>query len=132
MPHEAARKTKDAVIICDGPDVCLTPAGSAKVPVPYFITSTLDISDQVEPTVKFTNEEAFTFASHTPSVKGNEPGTDGGIKSGKNVSYCVPIEGVTSIKVGGHLLLRHGQKYDMNCSSARGRGNTQGTLIFKR
>ena len=130
MANEAARKTGDAVIICDGPDVCLTPVGSSVVPIPYFITSKLDGAYGVEPTVKLTGMETYTHASRTPKVKGNEAGTKGGIKSGKNVSICKPVAGVHSIKVGGHLLLCHGQKYDMNCSSDNGIGNVLGTLTY--
>ncbi|WP_407673356.1 PAAR-like domain-containing protein [Paracoccus caeni] len=63
------------MIVCLAPDVCLTPIGSAMVPVPYMIVSRLDWSQRTAPHTTFGGQEAFTMASRTDKVVGNEPGT---------------------------------------------------------
>lgn len=57
------------------PDACLTPIGDSMVPVPYMIVSRLDWSQRTISDTSFSGQQAFTMASRTDRVVGNEAGT---------------------------------------------------------
>lgn len=131
MSKDAARLNgKEAQIVCLAPDVCKTPIGSSMVPVPYMILSKLDWSEKTISNTTFGGLEAFTMASRTNKVTGDEPGTGGGIKSGVNKGYCRPISNKNSFFVKGKEVLQHTCLYDMNCNGPEGSGNTVGRLRF--
>ena len=131
MEHSAARHSGNtAKIVCLAPDVCLTPVGNAVVPIPYMIISDLAWSVKTASSTTFTDQEAFTMASRTDRVTGDEPGKNGGIKSGVNLGYCRPISKKTSVFVEGRELIQNDNLYDMNCNGPDGPGNTVGKLIF--
>lgn len=106
MSKSAIRDT-GGKIICLAPDVCLTPVGSARVPVPYMIVSELDWSERTDRKVSFGGQQAFTMASRTNKVTGDEPGTGGGIKSGVNTGWCRPQSNKTSFSVAGQEVIQH-------------------------
>ncbi|WP_421704282.1 DUF4150 domain-containing protein [Aliiroseovarius sp.] len=131
MQQSAARHSgKSATIVCLAPDVCLTPVGSAIVPIPYMIISKLDWSETTVKSTILTGEEAFTMASRTNKVTGDEPGTKGGVKSGVNKGYCRPISKKTNVFVEGRELIQNDNSYDMNCNGPNGPGNTVGKLVY--
>ena len=108
MQQSAARHSgKSATIVCLAPDVCLTPVGSAIVPIPYMVISKLDWSETTVKSTILTGEEAFTMASRTNKVTGDEPGTKGGVKSGVNKGYCRPISKKTNVFVEGRELIQN-------------------------
>src|SRR5690242_1941181 len=81
-----ARKDSRFYAVSTSPDVCLTPRGGAMVPVPYNIYVNLEPSEKCTPSVQFNKKPVFVWDhSLAPTVKGDEPGTGGGIKSGVNV-----------------------------------------------
>lgn len=97
MAKSAARHSgKEAMIVCLAPDVCLTPIGSSMVPVPYMIISRLDWSESTVSNTSFAGQEAFTMASRTKKVTGNEAGKGGGAKSGVNRGWYRPISNKSS------------------------------------
>lgn len=112
------------------PDVCLTPVGNAIVPIPYMIISKLEWSVTTAKSTILTDQEAFTMASRTDRVVGDEPGVKGGVKSGVNLGYCRPISKKTNVFVEGHELIEHDNLYDMNCNGPNGPGNTIGKLVY--
>lgn len=131
MSKDAARHSgKEAQIVCLAPDVCKTPMGSDMVPVPYMILSKLDWSEKTVSNTKFNGLDAFTMASRTNKVIGDEPGTGGGVASGTNMGWCRPISNKTTFFVSGREVLQHTCYYDMNCSGPDGIGNTVGKLRF--
>lgn len=131
MGKSAARHSgKEAMIVRLAPDVCLAPIGSSMVPVPYMIISRLDWSESTIPNVTFGGEEAFTMASRTNKVTGNEAGTGGGVKSGVNKGWCRPISNKSSFFIDGRELLQHTSLCDMNCAGTEWPGNTVGKLRY--
>lgn len=131
MDHSAARHSgKSATIVCLAPDVCLTPVGSAVVPIPYMIISKLEWAVTTAKSTILTDQEAFTMASRTDKVTGDEPGTKGGVKSGVNKGYCRPISKKTNVFVEGNELIQNDNLYDMNCNGPNGPGNTVGRLVY--
>lgn len=131
MEQSAARHSgKSAQIVCLAPDVCLTPIGNAVVPVPYMIVSQLDWSERTVSNTQLTGMAAFTMASRTNKVTGDEPGVKGGVKSGVNRGWCRPISKKTSVFVGGRELIQNDNLYDMNCNGPDGPGNTVGRLVY--
>lgn len=131
MEFSAARHSgKQATIVCLAPDVCLTPVGNAIVPIPYMIISQLSWSETTAKSTTLTGEEAFTMASRTNKVTGDEPGVKGGVKSGVNKGWCRPISKKTNVFVEGRELIQNDNLYDMNCNGPNGPGNTVGKLVY--
>lgn len=123
-------KDAEALVVCIAPDVCLTPMGSAMVPVPYTITCQFDVAVETAPKVNYGGQPAFTMDSRLPTVKGDEPGTGGGIISGVNLGYCRPIEHSGTVRVHGKYIVRHGDLMAMNCAGPNGPGNTYGRIVY--
>ena len=131
MEKSAARDSgKNAQIVCLSPDVCLTPIGGSKVPVPYMIVSKLSWSKKTISHTKLTGLEAFTMASRTNKVTGDEPGKNGGVVSGVNKGWCRPKSNKTSVFVDGHELIQNDNLYEMNCAGPEGPCNTIGRLVY--
>lgn len=131
MENTAARHSgKSAMIICLAPDVCLTPIGGAMVPIPYMIVSDLDWSEKTVSNTQFTAQKAFTMASRTNKVTGNEAGTGGGVASGVNKGWCRPKSNKASVFVDGHELINNDNVYEMNCAGPDGPMNTLGKLVY--
>lgn len=127
----AARKAGPmGTIVCLAPDVCKTSVGTAVVPVPYMIVSTLDWAAQTAPRVQFRQQEAFTMASRTNQVTGDEPGALGGVKSAVNRGWCRPVSHQSNVQIEGQPLIHSGHLYEMNCAGPEGAGNTMGMLAF--
>lgn len=126
----ARKRGTNATIICMAPDVCKTPIGNAVVPLPYMIVSRLDWAKMTVPKVKITNKEAFTMASRTDKVVGDEPGSIGGIKSNVNRGWCRPIANHCTVLIGGRELIQNDNLYEMNCAGPNGPGNTIGRLLY--
>lgn len=131
MTQSAARHSgKGAQIVCLAPDVCLTPVGAAIVPIPYMIVSQLSWAQKTVASTQLTGMEAFTMASRTDKVTGDEPGVKGGVVSGVNRGWCRPRSNKTSVFVDGRELIQNDNLYDMNCAGPDGTGNTVGRLVY--
>lgn len=75
--------------------------------------------------VKFGGDPVFVLdQSVITKVKGDEPGTATGVKSGTVGDKVEPIEASKNVKAGGKRIVRHGDKCNMN------NGNTIGKVIF--
>ncbi|MCA9192399.1 MAG: DUF4150 domain-containing protein [Planctomycetales bacterium] len=127
MPDEAARKNLEAYVASILPDVCKSPTA----PVPYpVIIGTLDNSMRTESTVRFTSNEAFHAMSRVTMVTGDEAGVGGGVKSMKNVGYCMPTKWSSNVRTKGDWLVMHDVEFEMNCLTPDSPGNTKGKLIY--
>lgn len=132
MSRSAARLTNGQnIIVCLSPDVCMTPIGSAIVPVPYMIMAKLDWSTRTESKITFGGEEAFTMASRTTKVTGNEAGAAGGVASSVNVGWCRPQSNKSNFFVAGHQVLQDDCLFEMNCAGPDGGSNTLGKLVYR-
>lgn len=131
MEKSAARDAgQSAKIVCLAPDVCKTPVGSSVVPIPYMIVSELSWSQKTISSTELTGLKAFTMASRTDKVTGNEPGTAGGVSSGVNVGWCRPKSNKSTVFIEGRELLENDNLYEMNCSGPDGASNTLGRLVY--
>ncbi|MYN29378.1 PAAR-like domain-containing protein [Duganella levis] len=83
MAKETATQSKRFYCVSLLPDICKTPIGPATPPIPYSIIGEFSEATNVSPNVKSLGEPVILFQRSTiPRVKGDEPGTAGGIKSG--------------------------------------------------
>lgn len=132
--NEGARKTPEALVVSDSPDVCLTPVGSSMVPVPYPITASFSDSILTTSTVWMTSDPVFNVPSAIQGVTGDEAGTGNGVATGTHsgAGYCRVVEQQHTlvVKAEGHLVVYHNSKMWMNCSSPTGPGNTIGSVVY--
>lgn len=129
--HSAARHSgNNGIIACLAPDVCKTQIGNSVVPVPYMIISKLEWSGMTVSQVQITGLQAFNMNARTSKVTGNEPGKQGGVKSGVNLGWCRPQSNKSSVFVDGAELVQNDNLYEMNCAGPNGPGNTVGRLIY--
>ncbi|MBK3424080.1 DUF4150 domain-containing protein [Methylobacterium ajmalii] len=106
------------------PDVCLTPRGSALVPVPYPIVDYADHFEAYARTVRFTGQKAMVLRSRTTHVHGDEAGTGGGVKSGTHGDVTEPIGHAPQVRAEGSSMIRHLDRFWMN------RRNTAGEAVY--
>ena len=96
------------------PDVCLTP-GKTGYPVPYPITHSMDQSLKCSPNVYLQDQPVYLHnESSVDNVKGDEPGTGGGVKSGVNVGKVWADEASTNVRSERRRIVRHGDHCWMN------------------
>ena len=90
MAHETVTKSKRFYCVSLTPDICKTPVGNSVVPIPYTITGEFKDAKDTSRSVKTQSAPVFLHnKSVIPSVKGDERGTLGGIKSG---TYLKTVE----------------------------------------
>ncbi len=113
--HVGARKQSIIVAASLTPDVCLTPVGAAMVPVPYPISVDLSGSTEVVENVHFNGAPVYVYAhSLAPPVKGDEPGTGGGVVSGVNVGKVWAFTSSKKVFAGKRQVVREGDFCWMN------------------
>ena len=72
-PREGLRDIDEARIVSLSPDVCLTPVGSAVVPIPYPVVDFCGHDTNYTPSVRFTGKKAMVMRSRTNHVHGDAP-----------------------------------------------------------
>lgn len=103
------------VLVNVAPDVCLTPIGDDMVPVPYAISHNMEESCQVSPNVFFRDKPAFLHnESYVDNVKGDEPGTSGGVVSSVQMHISHSIDHSPTVFVNGKPVVRTGDRVWMN------------------
>lgn len=117
----AARKDGTYMAICSAPDVCKLPNG---VPAPFPITQKLSTAKSEAKKHKINGKAALMLKSQLPSVIGDEPGVNKGVKSGSQGKKVDMDEHSKSVKVEGSPLVRVGDKVKMN------NNNTIGSIVF--
>ncbi|MDC9621325.1 DUF4150 domain-containing protein [Xenorhabdus sp. XENO-7] len=110
-----ARKDTQWLIISLVPDVCKTPMGPATPPIPYPVIAKLEDASVPTTSVRANGQPVVVFAqSFVPQTLGDEAGTATGVKSGTVGGKCHPEEHTQTVRAGGKLTLRHGDKFWMN------------------
>jgi hypothetical protein len=130
MAERAVNASDEAIVISLAPDVCLTPSGSAKVPVPYTIQCRFNVAQRTASSVRCGSLPAFTLVGRLPRVVGDEPGIHGGVISGVNQGHCRPAEHSGTVRAEGAFIVRHGDLMLMNCNGPDGTANTVGRVVY--
>ncbi len=126
---EGARQAGHFKVICILPDMCKTPG--CKQPVPYQIAGDFKDGARHSPDVNFMGYPAMTMNSRVDKVTGNEPGSNGGVKSFVNTDHCAPLNGSKTVRVNGYEVLFQDATYMwMNCDGPDGPCNTIGKVLF--
>ena len=96
MANETATKSKRFYCVSLLPDICKTPIGPSTPPIPYSVVGEFSQATNVSPNVKAHSELVILHnRSVIPTVKGDEPGKAGGIKSG---TFAKKVETKTASK----------------------------------
>jgi uncharacterized Zn-binding protein involved in type VI secretion len=112
--EKATAQDGQFVLISMPPDVCWTPIGKKKVPIPYPIVHTMADAQQCSRNVFFNGNPAYLHAnSYVDNVTGDEPGVKGGVVTGVNMkvshsqkhSSTVYINGKPSVRTGDMVLM---------------------------
>lgn len=119
----AAREDGCFRVICTVPDINITPVGCAKIPIPYFITTTLGKANKASQNVMIERHAAFIFSSDTISTTGAAPGVDKGIKSGTVNAKAQPKDKSSTFYINGQNVIRVHDLFYMNNK------NTLGILV---
>lgn len=118
----AARQATGWIVVCTTPDVCKTPMGSSTPPVPYRVTAQMSDAVQVVPTVNANGRPLVVLTqSFIPKTDGDEQGVAKGVQSGTVADICEPLEHSSSVKAAGYYVLRHDDRFYMNCKNTVGK-----------
>ncbi len=89
------------------PDVCLTPAGTATVPIPYpNISQSSDLAKGSKK-VKINGAPVCLKDSEISKSTGDEAGSSNGIASGKTCGKATPVNYSTNVKIEGKNAVRN-------------------------
>jgi len=103
------------LIVYLAPDVCLTPIGDDYVPVPYPIMHDMSLSEQCSTDVFINGKPVFLHhMSYADDVKGDEPGTGGGVISGVYTKVSHSIQHSGNYYINGRPAVRTGDRMWMN------------------
>ncbi|WP_042304136.1 PAAR-like domain-containing protein [Paraburkholderia kururiensis] len=120
----ASRQDGTFKAVSSTPDVCKTPMGSSTPPVPYQVISDLSGSSGIVPSVRFNGKPAYVLdQSVVPTCTGDEAGSADGVRSGTVGGETRPTKGSTTVRAGGHPVIRDGDPCTMNS------GNCTGTYV---
>lgn len=117
-------------LMSSGPtDICKTPAPSGgPVPVPYPNVAQMTTADSgtLSKKVKIAGSKAATIKTETKTSSGDEPGSSGGVKSGKNKGACGFLKGSAAVQIEGNAAVRLGDQTKHNNLP---NNNTVGTVL---
>jgi hypothetical protein len=83
MTNETVTKSSRFYCVSLTPDICKTPVGASTPPLPYTIVGEFADAKSASPNVKSHSEPVVLLGRTTiPTVKGDAPGSAGGVKSG--------------------------------------------------
>ena len=109
-------KDADYLLVFLCPDVCRTGSKKKKgKPVPYPSMHDMSTSQQCSTNV-FVNDHAVFLhgLSYVDKVKGDEPGTGGGVVTGVNVEISHSEQHSKTVYVNKHCVVRTGDLMKMN------------------
>ena len=122
MAKETVTKSQRFYCVSVMPDICKTPVGSSVVPIPYTITGEFKDAQDVSRSVKMHSEPTFLYGkSFIPSVKGDERGTVGGIKSGTYLKRVQPKDKSSTKGANGTQTVQESRFIWMNDKNTFGR-----------
>jgi len=130
MANETATKSKRFYCVSLIPDICKTPIGPATPPIPYSIIGEFADATGVSPNVKSLGDPVILFQCSTiPTVKGDEPGTAGGIKSG-TFGKCVETKTSSkTLRANGTATVQEGCEVWMNNRNTIGKIYERGGAV---
>lgn len=108
-----------------GPDVCKTPTPSGPVPLPYFNTALSRQLRRGSKSVRADGQPAMLKSSDISRSTGDEPGTLGGVISGKSGGKGLPRSYSLDVKFEGQPVVRFTDLLAQNAGAAP---NTAGIL----
>lgn len=116
-----ARKNAKFKAVCTAPSFNKTPMGNSIPPLPYAVTQDLGSSVGVVSSVRFNRDPAYVLNNSTqPSCKGDAAGSAKGVKSGTTSGEVKPVEGSSSVRVGGQPIIRDGDPCTLNKGNCPG------------
>ena len=103
------------------PNICLTPAGPATVPIPYPSIAQLSEAKDASTNV-LAGGKGIILSGKTKVDKttGDEAGTSNGVTSGTQGKECTFTQGSSSVKVNGKSVVRMGDPTQQNGTNAMG------------
>ena len=117
----AARKNSNFKAISTAPSINKTPVGSSIPPLPYPVFQTLDSSLGIVPTVRLNGDSAYVLNQSTqPTCIGDAAGSVGGIKSGTVSGEVKPVQGSSTVRMGGQPIIRDGDPCTLNSGNCPG------------
>lgn len=112
-----ARRDGANFIASTGPDVCLTPMGSAKVPVAYSSIAFLGTAMRQNASVRLNGKAAFSLNSRTPNSMGTEPGIHKGLAQSGHLGPAAVKLASGSTFIEGWAAVSHGDPAWINMAS---------------
>lgn len=107
------------------PNVCKTPSPGGPVPIPYTSLGMFSNATGFSKKVKILNKFVCTVKSKISTTSTDEPGTAGGVVSGRNSDVATPVMGSKKVYAEGSPVVRFLDPMKSNGSSA----NTMGACI---
>ena len=108
-------------VLTTGPDVCLTPVGSAVVPIPYTNVARSADTSQGSASVNMDGNSIMLKGSVFSKSSGDEPGRCGGVSSGVTGGRAKFVNYSNDVFVDGKPVCR---RLDPMVSNLSGAGNT--------
>lgn len=103
------------------PNICLTPAGPAQVPIPYpSIAQLSDAKDASENVLAGGKGIILKGKTKVEKTTGDEAGTGNGVASGSQGGECTFTAGSQTVKVNGASVVRLGDATQQNGTNAMG------------
>ena len=110
----ALRKDSAQYTVSATPDVCLTPMGSASVPVAYISTGFFGDAIRVATSVRMNGRPAFTTHSRISHSYGTEPGVNKGVGSSGHLGPVKIPVGSQSLNIESHQSTRADDETELN------------------
>jgi RHS repeat-associated protein len=122
MTNETVTKSGRFYCVSLTPDICKTPVGASTPPLPYTIVGEFAEAKSASPNVKSHSEPVVLHERTTiPTVKGDAPGSAGGVKSG-TVGKQVDTKASSSTHhANGANLVQVGREVWMNARNTVGK-----------
>lgn len=122
MSTETVTKSGRFYCVSVTPDICKTPIGCSQPPLPYNVIGEFSDASNVSPNVKSHSESVILHQRSTiPSVKGDERGTAGGVKSGTYGKQVDTKVASTKHRANGSDLVQVGREVWMNSRNTVGK-----------
>jgi uncharacterized Zn-binding protein involved in type VI secretion len=103
------------------PNICLTPAGPATVPIPYpSIAQLADAKDASTDVLAGGKGVILEGKTKVETTSGDEAGTGMGVPSGTQGKECTFTKGSSTVKVNGAAVVRLGDPTQQNKNNAIG------------
>jgi hypothetical protein len=117
-----------------GPDVCKTPSPGGPVPVPYANTALSKKTAKGSRQVRIDGQPVMLKSSQFSASNGDEPGTLGGLISGKSRGKAYPRSYSSDVKIEGQPVFRFTDLMAQNAGSpANAAGiESQGNVVVAR